>query len=425
MTLTKKVIIWSVLAAVVASLIYIPLIVFLTEASSSRIIMLSLIVLFGVIVLVTAVGLIFLAAFNREVHPIIEFSKSIAEGDLTKSLDVGREDMVGELMRAQNNMVEGLRVLVKRLRDSSGRVSNTSEELFRSSDEVMDSAEEVSSTIDQISRGAETQAQAVEETSEIISEIAMMAEDVAAQAKSTSETARAANEIARAGSDAAEETATKMSEIQHASAAATEIMVRLGERAQQIGLIVDVITNIAEKTNMLALNAAIEASRAGEHGRGFAVVAEEVRNLAEGSRQAADQIAKMIRDTEGEAERALAAMDNSRTIVNSSMEVINSTVEALHNIAEIVDEIANSAIDVAKATQAQKEGSQRVVKASQDIAAIAQEAAAGTQEAAAAASNQTASMQEIRASIQEVSRLAGGLQEMVERFKLSEEQEER
>src|SRR5450759_4113885 len=91
-----------------------------------------------------------------------------------------------------------------------------------------------------------------------------------------------------------------MQQMQESMDSVAGMMQGLGDRSMQIGLIVDVITNISDQTNMLALNAAIEASRAGEHGRGFAVVAEEVRNLAEGSRKAADQISKMIRDTESE-----------------------------------------------------------------------------------------------------------------------------
>jgi methyl-accepting chemotaxis protein len=190
----------------------------------------------------------------------------------------------------------------------------------------------------------------------------------------------------------------------------------------QIGLIVDVITNIADQTNMLALNAAIEASRAGEHGRGFAVVAEEVRGLSEGSRKAADQIAKMIRDTESETEKALRAMDTSKSIVGGSIDVIQSTLDALQNVAQIVEDIAGGAESVYKATETQRDGSEKVVKAVHDIAAIAEEAAAGTEEALAAANEQTASMEEIRASIQELARFSVEVKRLVENFRVSTEE---
>jgi methyl-accepting chemotaxis protein len=386
----------------------------------------------SVVLLTAAIGVVYfpaafffawliLKAVDRSLVPLIEFSRRVAEGDLTVSLEASSDDIVGHLVTAQKTMVGSLRNIIENLHDSSAKVSSTAEELAASSEEVMASTEEVSSTVEQISKGAESQARTVEETSEIINEIAQMASSVAEQARASSETAIAANDIARSGSRNAEEAATRMNEMQRAMDDVTVIMQGLGERSMQIGLIVDVITNISEQTNMLALNAAIEASRAGEHGRGFAVVADEVRSLAEGSRKAADQISKMIRDTERETTRALGAMENSKEIVGGSIDVIQSTLDALTNVAEIVEDIATGAESVYKATEGQREGSERVVKASHDIAAIAEEAAAGTEEASAAANEQTASMQEVRASIQELARLSVEMQRMVEDFKISPE----
>ena len=364
-----------------------------------------------------------LHAMKRSLDPVIEFSHAVAGGDLTRHLDAESSGMIGRLANAQNMMADGLKRIIEELHDSSARASSTAEELAASSEEVMASTQEVSSTVEQISKGAESQARAVEETSEVVHEIARMASNVAEQAKASSETAREANEIARAGSRNAEEAATKMNEMEHAMDDVSGIMRGLGERSMQIGLIVDVITNISEQTNMLALNAAIEASRAGEHGRGFAVVAEEVRSLAEGSRKAADQIAKMVRDTENETSKALKAMEKSKEIVGSSTEVIQSTLGALSNIAEIVEDIADGSESVYKATEAQREGSERVVKASHDIAAIAEEAAAGTEEASAAANEQIASMQEVRASIQELARLSEEMRRLVDDFKITDEEQ--
>jgi methyl-accepting chemotaxis protein len=203
--------------------------------------------------------------------------------------------------------------------------------------------------------------------------------------------------------------------MQHAMDGVTNTMEGLGERSMQIGLIVDVITNIANQTNMLALNAAIEASRAGEHGRGFAVVAEEVRDLAEGSREAAEQISKMVRDTEIETSRALKAVESSKETISTSIDVIQSTLDALTNVVAIVDQIATSAESVYTATEAQREGSERVVRASHDVAAIAEQAAAGTEEASAAANEQAA-------SVQELAQFAVEMKNLVQGFKLEQKE---
>ncbi len=416
-----KTIIIGSLHGFVSLAIVIPLMIFFTNLSKTSLVYVSLILLVGVIFGEAVYVWFFQRSFNSALNPVIDFSNRVAAGDLTGRLQSGSSDIVGLLIEAENAMLNGLRVLLEKLREASTLVSATAEELASSSEEVMASAEEVSSTVEQISKGAESQARAVEETSEIINEIAGMASNVAEQARASAETGKAANEIARAGSVNAEEAATKMQEMQQAMDNVAEIMHGLGDRSMQIGLIVDVITNISEQTNMLALNAAIEASRAGEHGRGFAVVAEEVRSLAESSRKAADQISKMIRDTEGETSKALKAVDTSKEIIGSSIEVIQSTLDALTHVAQIVEDIAGGADSVYRATEAQKEGSERVVKASHDIAAIAEQAAAGTQEASAAANQQTASMEEMRASIQELARLSIEMKRLVDDFKLEED----
>jgi methyl-accepting chemotaxis protein len=260
-----KTIFIGVLHGVVSLGIVIPLLVGFTNLSTRNLVIVSVVLFVAVVVGETVYVVIIQRTFNAALSPVIDFSHSVAEGNLTRHLDRQSADIIGELVVAENAMVDGLRVIIEKLREASTLVSATAEELSASSEEVMGSAEEVSSTVEQISKGAESQARAVEETSEIINEIADMASNVADQAKASAETGRAANEIARAGSVNAEEAATKMQEMKQAMDSVTTIMQGLGDRSMQIGLIVDVITNISDQTNMLALNAAIEASRAGEH----------------------------------------------------------------------------------------------------------------------------------------------------------------
>lgn len=363
-----------------------------------------------------AYGYFMKGVFSRTIRPVVELSEAVAAGDLSVSFDGFDEDILQDLVDAQNKMVEKFRDVVKTIHESSIVVSNTAENLSAGAEEVLASAEEVSTTVEQISKGAESQACAVEETSEIIREVANMGEDVARRTGECARRSQEANEIARAGTLSAEEAALRMNDMRESIEDVTEIMHRLGERSAQIGLVVDVITNIADQTNMLALNAAIEASRAGEHGRGFAVVAEEVRRLAEGSREAADQIARMITDTEKETERALSAMDESERIVVGSVEVLEKVLDAFSKIAGMVEEMASEASVVHEAARNQMESYDRVVKEMHEIAAIAEETAAGTQQASAAATQQASSMQEIRSAIQELVRLAAEMKSLVEKY---------
>lgn len=422
LNIKRRIFLISIAGELLSLVIAIPLLTIFTDLGSKHLIVGFIILVVGVFGGGLLVSSLMGQTFESSLKTVIGFSNAVSEGDLSTRLEANTNDVIGRLAAAQNAMVEGLRMIIEKLREASTLVSMTAQELSSSSQGVMASAEEVSSTVEQISKGADSQAHAVEQTSLIINDIAEMAASVADQARVSSETARAANEIAQAGSMSAEDAATKMGDMKEAIDSVTTIMQGLGERSMQIGLIVDVITNIADQTNMLALNAAIEASRAGEQGRGFAVVAEEVRGLAEGSRKAAYQIAKMIRDTESETEKALRAMDTSKNIVGSSIDVIQSTLDALQNVAQIVEDIAGGAESVYKATEAQRDGSEKVVKAAHDIASIAEQAAAGTEEALAAANEQTASMEEIRVSIQELARFSVEMKRLVENFRISPEE---
>lgn len=379
----------------------------------------------AVILLLIAAGsilfeiLVAKGSIRRSLFPIIRFSSLISEGDFRSQIpEEGIDTSLLKLVEAENRMARELRQVIDRVQNVVLLISPSAEELAASSEQVLDSAKEVSATVDQISRGAESQARTVEEASRISNEIAEMAENVADQARESAKTAETANELARAGSDGATEVAYQMTQIQQAMERLTAIMQGLSDRSMQIGLIVDVITNISEQTNMLALNASIEASRAGEHGRGFAVVAEEVGSLAESSRRAAEQIAKMIRDTENETSRALDAVGDAKKIISISIEVIQTTLEAISDVVDIVDDISHGSGLVYKAAEVQREGCDRVVRASHEIAAIAEEAAAGTEEAAAAANEQAASVQEMRSAIQELAKFAVEIKEMIARFKL-------
>ncbi len=209
-----------------------------------------------------------------------------------------------------------------------------------------------------------------------------------------------------------------MKRLQQAVEEATSIIKSLGERSQQIGLIVDVITNIANQTNMLALNAAIEASRAGEHGRGFAVVAEEVRSLAEGSKRAADQISRMVRDTESETSRVVKVMETSQETVTGSIQVISETLDSLRDVAEVVNEMAGVIDSISQAAELQKDAAARAADTSREIAVVAEQSAASIEEASATAEEQSASMEEITASVQELAELSEKLREAVSEFRI-------
>ncbi len=418
MTFRTKLVLGGIALSAVFGGILFGLLITVTDLSSRDLSVIIGIWVAALLIMGTLMALFSSRLVTQSLSPVLDFAKEVAQGDFSGSLSVGDRELLGALADAQNRMVTGLKSLVGGVRETSVHVGAIIEELAASSQQVNSATQEFSSTIQQVSRGAQNQARTVEEAVETLNDIANMAVEMAERSRGAVDTSLRANQIAQQGGQSAELTASKMSQLQGAVGEAMDIIRNLGERSMQIGLIVDVITNIANQTNMLALNAAIEASRAGEHGRGFAVVAEEVRGLAEGSKRAADQIAKMVRDTENETSKVVRVMESSQETVVGSIQVITETVNALRDVAEVVNEMAGVVDSISLAAERQRQAATRVAKTSEDIAAIAEETAASTEEASATAEEQTASMEEMTASIQELAEVSERLREAVAEFRL-------
>jgi methyl-accepting chemotaxis protein len=413
----KMAVVAVVLAAIMLGILLLILLVF-TDLGSRHITIVMISLVIGMAFFGTGMSFFESRLLGKNTAPVIDFARRISQGDLRETIDAGEVELLGMVAEAQNHMVEGLQKIIGSVREAAVHVGAVVEELAAGSQEVNAATQEFSATIQQVSLGTQTQATNVEKMVLLINEIATMAVDVAERAHGAVETSLRANRIAQEGSRSAETSAERMIRLQQAVEEATGIIRSLGDRSQQIGLIVDVITNIANQTNMLALNAAIEASRAGEHGRGFAVVAEEVRGLAEGSKRAADQIAKMVRDTENETGRVVKVMEASQETVTGSIQVISETLDSLRDVAEVVNEMAGVVDSISNAAERQKEAATRVARTSEDIATVADESAASTQEASATAEEQSASMQEMTASIQELAEVSEKLREAVAEFKI-------
>lgn len=414
-----KVYLYTFIIGFIVLAISIGIVFAITDMSGGDAVKLAISVFVALLIFSVALTYIVNAAMRSSLSPLQEFSTRLAKRDLSATLEVSEGDVIGGFATDLSEAIGSLRTLIDKIQGTTYQVNATTEQLAATSQQVNSSTQEVASTIQQIARGAQNQARTVEETIHVVNEISEMAIDVAERASRAADTSQKAHAITQEGRASSEVIAQRMLEIQESVEEASDVIRGLGDRSMQIGLIVEVITNIADQTNMLALNAAIEASRAGEHGRGFAVVAEEVRGLAEGSRKAADQISRMVRDTEVDTGKAVKVMDGSKEKVMASIEVITDTTGALRNIADIVEEMAQLVDNISSAAQKQKEEAGRVVKTTEDIAAIAEETAASTEEASAAAEEQTASMQEISASIQELARMSEELNNFVSEFRIS------
>jgi methyl-accepting chemotaxis protein len=183
--------------------------------------------------------------------------------------------------------------------------------------------------------------------------------------------------------------------------ASSHIIDVLGQRADDIGKIIEVIDDLAEQTNLLALNAAIEAARAGEHGLGFAVVADEVRKLAEKSTQSTKEIADLIQSIQREARQAVENMERSTRIVEEGLSLGNDLGSALHKISNVVTEVYKFSQEIGAATNEQSVGSSQIAKATSRLTEITQEINSAVEEQASGAQAVVRAMDKMRELVQQ------------------------
>lgn len=363
-------------------------------------------------------------AFKRRVlEPLRDLGGVMIEagqGDLTVRATGIHDDEIGLLVGECNSLISSLAVIAAEVRRSSDSVTGAATQLSASSEEINASSMEISSSVQQIAHGAELQSRKVEETSAAMQHITTTIAEVAERAVEASATSEAAARAAALGEQATSEAIEKIAEVSTAIQTLAASVETLGQRSAEIGSIVDVITNIADQTNLLSLNAAIEAARAGESGRGFSVVAEEVRKLAEGSGKAAEQIGELIKDVQQETARALQYMQVGINEVHLGARVVERSGDSLREINEAVSRTSVLAQDIAASTSEQAKRTADIDRAMHEIAAVVEQNAASAQETAAAAEQQTACMQEISSSAQDLADMARRLEESVLRFHLEE-----
>jgi methyl-accepting chemotaxis protein len=387
--------------------------------------------------------------FSRMVTYLKEMagiSESIAGGDLR--VDVKPRSSHDTLGNAFARMVEGLAGLVRSVRDASSQVASASSQVAGASedsakiglqassaiDEVTSTMHEMSVNVQNMVKSTQVQASSVSETSASIDQMVASIQRVADTAKVLLDISNRSREEVHSGIATMEKATDGLTRINTTITSSGEIIGALGQRADDIGKIIEVIDDLAEQTNLLALNAAIEAARAGEHGLGFAVVADEVRKLAEKSAQSTKEISELIQSIQKEARKAVENMDRSTSIVNEGLELGGELNAALKKISNVVTEVYKFAQEIGAATNEQSHGSSQIARATTRLNEITHEINSAVEEQASGAQavvkamermrelvqQSTSGSTELAASSEQMSKMSRGLLESLDRFSLDE-----
>ncbi|MDK2826681.1 MAG: methyl-accepting chemotaxis protein [Methanolobus sp.] len=363
--------------------------------------------------------------FGEGLQSIIEDSnevlEAIAANDLTREVEVEGVGEFKTLSEGVENCRLALNEIVGNMLRSAQNVAATAEQISASSGELTYAATEISSTVEGMARGAQVQSLKTEQVTRSMDEMTNAVQEVAENSSKTAENSVTSNQLIQNLGNIANTLKHKMDSIRDASGDSARQINDLAEKSSRIDEIVNLITNIADQTNLLALNAAIEAARAGEHGRGFAVVADEVRKLAEDSGNAAKQIATLIHEMQDGTNGAVTSMEQVNNEVAVGYESLKEAVDSVSKVVSSGEEIMTMVQMMAALAEQQASSINQVVTSIEEVATISEESAAGTQQTAAAIQQQTASMQELAASAQVLSTISAEMQVLVSKFKVSKD----
>jgi methyl-accepting chemotaxis protein len=325
----------------------------------------------------------------RPLSALVDQAEALGAGDLSVRLNITSRDEIGQLASSFNKMGQALETMVSHIRTAAQEVSGRANALSGLSGGAYEGMEQQSGEITSMAGAVE--------------EFSATALTIADNMGSTERMAQGNAQQTRIGRASMEEASASLEQIAGSLSSTATVIDTLGQRSQEIGGIVSVITSIAEQTNLLALNAAIEAARAGEQGRGFAVVADEVRSLASRTRQATDEISGMISSIQQETSNAINTMQQGNALMQEGLSRNAKVAAALATIDEQSRSAGEQFTSITTATQEQSNTATLL--------------SANLQSIALANSEQREVVSNLAITAQELNSLAADLQKEVDRFR--------
>jgi len=315
-----------------------------------------------ILTLIILVLLVFGAGYmqsNDIAKPLKKLSRHISlvdKGDFSVQLPEGvykRSDELGNLINSFNRGMNRFRKQIKQLKDSTNLLVSSISQISTTASQLSSSASETSSSISEVT----TTMEEVRQTSEMSME----------KSKNVVRNAERTEKISQAGKAATKNTMEGIDRIKKEMNYIAESTLKLSEQTQRIGEIINTVTDIADQSNILSVNAAIEAAKAGEHGKGFAVVAQEIKILANESKEATNQVRTMLDDIQKATSAAVMATERGMKTVEDAVELSEQSEDAIDRLTATVAESSEAALQISVSTQQQLAGIDQLTQAMESI----------------------------------------------------------
>lgn len=365
-----------------------------------------------------AIGAYISMGISKTVKSMTTGLAAVAEGDLSKDFATKREDEFKILTSSLNAMIESMRTLMLDMKGFGAKVNELSADVSEKTTAVSTSMGDIAVAMDEVAKGVQNQAEDTETSNEKMLDFS---DNINAVTEKTGDMGTAADKAIEAvekGKIIVQDLSSKSDTTVSLTRVLVEDISAVQQSSEEIKSFVDVINSIAGQTNLLSLNASIEAARAGEAGRGFAVVAEEIRKLADQSKESGNRIKEIVENIGNTTDKTTVSAKKAEEMVNEQATALFKTVEVFGLIHSCVGELVEGIRTITLRLKTIMEEKEMVQSSIQNISAVSEEVAASTEEVTATLGEQVSVIQSLKDEVEKLKEDAQQLNESIEKFKV-------